>query len=292
MAVIESTNANAQTDRNRVKIGLPSGATPLYACRADQRFSYCLYLPPGLNETEARSRPVVVTVHGTGRRALEYRDAFVDFAEAHDCVILAPLFPGGIVEPWELGSYKLLKNGDLRYDRLLLAMIDEVACAVPIDTRRFLLHGFSGGGQFVHRFFYVHPDRLMAVSIGAPGAVTLLDHERDWWVGVRNLAAEFEIEPDYAAMRQVPVQVVIGGEDTDDVTIQPEERRWMAGANDAGVTRVARLAALRASFERQGIAVQHDIVPDVGHDGFTLLGPVKAFFAETLRRQNDRTRRP
>jgi poly(3-hydroxybutyrate) depolymerase len=292
MAMNDITRVHAQVERNPPGIRAPTGSTPLYACRADQRFSFCLYVPREFDEAAVQRLPLIVTVHGTGRRVLEFRDAFAAFADAHGCVILAPLFPGGIVEPWEEGSYKLVKDGGVRYDQVLLAMINEVAGAIPIEASRFLLHGFSGGGQFVHRFFYLHPNRLLGVSIVAPGSVTLLDEERDWWIGVRKLPAVFGIGPDYAAMRQVPVQMVVGGADTETITIEPGERRWMDGANDAGLTRVERLASLRASFERHDIAVQHEIVPGVVHDGFAMLGPVQAFFADLLTRQNDRTRRP
>ena len=36
--------------------------------------------------------------------------------------------------------------------------------------QRFALFGYSGGGHFVHRFFMLHPQRLWALSIGAPAA--------------------------------------------------------------------------------------------------------------------------
>ena len=41
----------------------------------------------------------------------------------------------------------------MRFDLLLLAMVDEVERKYGIDARRFCLFGFSGGGQFVHRFY-------------------------------------------------------------------------------------------------------------------------------------------
>ncbi|KAK9234061.1 hypothetical protein V1525DRAFT_414306 [Lipomyces kononenkoae] len=69
----------------------------------------------------------------------------------------------------------------MRYDLLLLAILDEVSLRCPaIDTSKVLLTGFSGGGQFVHRFTYLHPERLLAVNVGAPGSVTYLDDNRPW----------------------------------------------------------------------------------------------------------------
>ncbi len=260
------------------------GRTTMFACQGDQRFSYCLYVPESYDEEGTTTYPLAVVVHGTNRTAQEYRDAFAGFGEASQCIVLAPLFPAGIIEPGELSSYKFIKFHDIRFDHLLLAMVDEVAALYRVEPERFLLHGFSGGGHFAHRFFYLHPERLRGVSIGAPGLVTLLDGERDWWVGVRDIERVFGTALDEAAMRAVPVQMVIGGDDTDtwEITVEPGSRSWMDGANDAGVTRLDRLRSLRESFERAGIAVRHDIVAGVGHDGYAVLNPVKAFFAECL----------
>lgn len=84
-----------------------------------------------------------------------------------------------------------------------------------IDTRRFCLHGFSGGGQFTHRFFYLHPRRLSAVSIGAPGRVTPAGPSQPWWLGTDGFAEVFGRDPDIESMRAVPVQMVVGDRDVD-----------------------------------------------------------------------------
>jgi poly(3-hydroxybutyrate) depolymerase len=260
------------------------GRTTLFACQHDQRFSYCLYVPESYDEEAETPYPLAVIVHGTNRTAQEYRDHFVDFAEREQSIILAPLFPCGIGEPGELNNYKWIEYRGIRYDHVLLAMIDEIAASYRLRADRFLLHGFSGGGHFAHRFFYLHPRRLLGVSIGAPGVVTLLDEGRDWWVGVRDLEERFGIALDIAAMRQVPVQMVIGGDDTEtwEITIEPHHARWMPGADLAGRTRLDRMVSLRESYERHGIAVRHDVVPGIGHEGYALLEPVKAFFGEVL----------
>ena len=190
------------------------------------------------------------------------------------------LFPGGITAPWELNSYKFIKAGDLRYDNVLLAMIDEVATAYNVDGDRVLIHGFSGGGHFAHRFFYLHPERLLACSIGAPGVVTLLDEEHDFWVGVQDLETMFGIAPDLAAMRSVAVQMVVGGDDIDEweITITPDDRLWMDGADLAGGNRQNRMRLLKESFERHGIPVRHDVIHGVTHEGAKILPAVMAFF--------------
>ncbi len=261
------------------------GRTTFYASRFDQRFSYCLYVPSDYAENGSKSYHLAVTIHGTGRNAAGYRDNLADFADAHDCIILAPLFPAGIVKPGDLSGYKLIGSHGIRYDHVLLSMVDEVAEKYRVDAERFLLYGFSGGGHFTHRFFYLHPERLRAASIGAPGVVTLLDQSRDWWVGVRNLEAVFGKTLDIGRMREVAVQMVIGDADTDtwEITIRPGSSWWMDDANRAGETRVDRINALRESYEAEGIAVRLDTVPDTAHDPDAVMAPVKRFFAEVLR---------
>ena len=260
------------------------GPTPFFASQYDQRFSYCLYVPQDNSETDSRQYDLAVIVHGTGRPAAQYRDRFADFAEKHGCIILAPLFPVGIVEPGELANYKRIEFHGIRYDLVLLSMVDEVCAKYRIRDGGFMMYGYSGGGQFCQRFFMLHPQRLRAVSIGAPGVVTLLNQDYDWWVGVRDLKARFGIEIDLEAMRKVKVQTLIGGADdaTWEITIPRESKLWMDGADLQGANRLERIAALADSFEAHGIAVRRDIVPGVAHSPFEMVDPAEDFFTSIV----------
>ena len=130
----------------------------------------------------------------------------------------------------------------------------------------------------------LHPDKLWAACIGAPGSVTLLDPTRDWWVGILDLQARFGVTFDREALAQVPVQMVVGDADLEtwEITHQPGSTYWMEGANDAGRTRPERLKALADSFRAAGVKVQLDIVPGVSHDRMKVLGKVKDFLAAVL----------
>lgn len=260
------------------------GRTPFFALQADRRFSYCLAIPADY-DTAGKRYSLIVLIHGTDRSPSDYRDAFIEFAADHDCIVLAPLFAAGMTAPGDLDSYKLIRHGGIRYDEVLLAMVDEVAAKYRLGSRNFLLYGFSGGGQFAHRMFILHPDRLHAVSIGAPGKVTRIDPERPWWVGTADIRQRFGVQLDLAAMRRVPVQMVIGDEDTEtwEITVDRQSEWWMEGANDAGVTRLDRIAALKENFERYGIAVQLDVIPGAGHTGRSMFPTVRSFMSRVLR---------
>lgn len=260
------------------------GATPFFALQTEPRISYCLYVPERYDEGGADRYDLVVLVHGTERGAATYRDRFADFADERHCIVLAPLFPANLFGPRDLDNYKLIECGGLRFDRLLLDMVGDVAGKYRLADGGFLMHGFSGGGHFCHRFFYLHPERLAAVSVGAPGVVTLLDFERPWWVGVRDLEQVLGASPQLEAMRRVAVQTVVGGEDTEtwEITIPEDSPWWMPGANSAGANRIERIAALADSLEAHGIAVRRDVVPGVAHDGWAVLDEVRDFFAGVL----------
>lgn len=78
--------------------------------------------------------PLVIVVHGTARTVEEYRCAFQEFAEQQQCIILLPVFPVGVTRALDLDEYKRLESGGIRYDELLLGMVDEVALLFPIQT--------------------------------------------------------------------------------------------------------------------------------------------------------------
>ncbi|MBL4639161.1 MAG: hypothetical protein JKY57_01390 [Kordiimonadaceae bacterium] len=262
------------------------GMTTQFACQFDQRFSYWMYVPKDYDENATKEYPVAVLVHGTHRRGMMYRDMFMEFGEKHKCIILAPQFPAGIEDPKDLGNYKFLKYRDIRFDTILLSMIDEISQKYRIAEKALMLFGFSGGAHFVHRFFYLHADRMIGLSVGAPGMVTLLDDSIKWHCGTGGMAEHFDQPILLNDMRKTPVQMVIGGDDTEtwEITIKPSSPLWMEGANDAGTNRLERMVSLKTSFENNGIVVRHDIVPGIGHDSVPMMPSVQTFFADCLNK--------
>lgn len=266
------------------------GPTPVIACKADPRFSYCLYVPKTLGKG-GQPPELIVTMHGTGRGFIGYRDAFEAFGRWNNCVILAPLFPIGVMGDGNRNGFKYMQEGAVRYDHILLAMVEEVAQAYGLRFDRFALFGYSGGGHFTHRFLMLQPQKLWAASIGAPGSVTLLDPTRDWWVGTRNMAELFGTAPDIEAMRKVAVQMIVGAADLEtwEITHQPGSASWMPDANHAGVNRPERLDRLRRNFEEHHIDVRFDLVPNMPHDGLKAVSRVEDFFADVLARRRSGT---
>ncbi|MEM8660294.1 MAG: PHB depolymerase family esterase [Pseudomonadota bacterium] len=272
---------------------------PFQASQIDPRFSYMMYVPTDYDENGDKDYPLVVLVHGTERGPHHYLKENAEFAEENDVILLAPLFPIGTHGGKDLENYKFLEYKGTRYDLILLSMVDEIRSKYRIDSDRFYLFGFSGGGHFSHRFFYLHPHRLQALSVGAPGVVTFIDDDSDWWVGTKNVYWRFNARLNPEAMQEVPVHMVIGAEDVEvwyedgPGVIEKDDPFYMgedvAGAtyNAAGKNRMERMTNLKKNFEAQGITVDMEVVPDAGHDETDMFPAMQAFFLEEINKHRE-----
>lgn len=252
--------------------------------RFDPRFGYALAVaePPA----RARRPGLVVTVHNSVRWYDRNLEAFRDFGQRHGLVVLAPLFPPGLFGDDNADGYKALVEHGLRYDEVLHAMVREVGAATGCEVERFFLHGYSGGGQFAHRYLLLHPQRVRAAAIGAPGAVTLLDDALPWWGGVADVPEHFGRPLDLATLREVPIQLTVGSDDTDTAGLreQPPSRWWASDEERRGANRITRLQALQRSLLAAGARPAFELMPGVSHgegDGPSI-ALAQGLFAEVL----------
>jgi len=241
-----------------------TGSTGVFSYTADSRFSFCLYVP---SRESGAPRGLVVTVHHSLRNFMECRDAFAGFGETHRFVVLAPLFPINVCGDGNRDGYKYLEEGDIRYDLLLNGMVDTVARWTSCRAERFLLQGYSGGAHFAHRYLLLHPQRVLAASVGAPGQVTLLDPRTPWWAGLQGLEQRFGRGVDVEALRGVPLQLVVGDEDTetDELRQDPGSRYCCPEAERSGANRIERLQAMQRSWHAAGVDVCLETMPGVRH---------------------------
>ena len=165
----------------------------LWHCPSDPRFHYWVHLPDCYYDEPDPHYQLLVIIHGTGCEIEEYIRSARTLADKQHVAILAPVFPGGLIDHDDFNSYKLLSCDGIRYDQILLSMIEDMKKRYPgLETDRFFLFGHSGGGQFVNRFLFVHPERLKAVSIGAPGRPTFLNSNEDYFWGIRDFKVYFD----------------------------------------------------------------------------------------------------
>lgn len=250
------------------------------------------------SNSRRRKLPLIVTIHGHGRRAERARESLVELADRTGSAVLAPLFPTGVGgDPNETHNYKMLAYGGIRYDLILLAMLDEVAARWPgIETDKVFLVGFSGGGQFALKFFYLHPRRVRAVSVGAPGVVTRLDRGLAWPRGIQGVEDLFGgLSVDVAALSAVAhVQLIVGGDDVGDVG--GGLLQWFrekSGGSDA-ISRALgsssklpsrrdALEGLNQEFHKLGIPSSFVVVDGVAHENMKVVPKVIEFLEPLLQ---------
>jgi pimeloyl-ACP methyl ester carboxylesterase len=234
---------------------------------------------------------LLVVVHGTGRQTGGYLRGLKEFSEEHNCAVLCPLFPAGIVDPDDLHNYKAVVYKDIRFDLILLSMIDQAAQTWRLRTDKFFLRGFSGGGQFAHRFFYLHPERIAGVSIGAPGRLTPPDTTKPWPAGLSNICNIFGVfnAPNFHHMARVPVQFIVGEKDVD-TSLLETVKEPNAAEKEAGKTRVERIRWLKAALESKGVTSELKVVRGVGHDGLKCLGGVEEWLGPHVGKMRSKDR--
>jgi pimeloyl-ACP methyl ester carboxylesterase len=243
------------------------------ASRLDSRFGYLAYIP----RDAARALQTLVVIHGSDFNHELVCRYFAAVAEEAGCVVLAPLFaPAGTANP-DPNGFKFLRSSHADYDRVLLDMVGEAGERFGCARERFLLFGFSGGAQFAHRFLYVHPGRLHAASIAAPGMVTLIDPGRPAWAGTRGLGDLCGNDLDLTQVKRVRVQLLVGSRDTQPHVGGAGEELY----NYAGENRVERLRTLMVNYQLHGIPVAHHEVAGAAHE----FEPLAAVAVPFLRRQ-------
>jgi pimeloyl-ACP methyl ester carboxylesterase len=245
----------------------------VFSCEHDPRLSYFFYAPKSaLSDFSGNGKKhnLAVLIHGSERSPESYRNSARRFADFTDSVILAPLFPAGLSDFYEIDNFNLLRYKGIEFDTALLRMIDELGRRFPIEKDRFFLHGFSAGGQFAHRFFYIHPERVKALSVGCCSQITLMDSTSPWPQGLENIGPIFGKKPAASDYLNAKVQFVIGGDDD------------FIFRKGCPYTRRQILKKLFDDWKSKGLEPMLSVVPDVAHHGLKLLPAVFSFFASVI----------
>lgn len=240
---------------------LTPGEVQLRSVDDDPRQRYFLYVP---RETTAPLR-TFVAVHGISRNAREHARRFSRYAESYGVVLVAPLFPRNRYADYQ----RIGREGrGQRADHALNRILREVGRLTGADTERFYLFGFSGGGQFAHRYAMAYPERVARMALGSAGWYTFPDTGRSYPAGIRASEAlpGARFRPD--RFLRIPAFVLVGEKDT---TRDPQLKKSRRIDQQQGTTRVERgrrwVDAMRQAARAHGLQTHYDfkLVQDTGH---------------------------
>ncbi|MCG8423699.1 MAG: hypothetical protein MJE77_37855, partial [Proteobacteria bacterium] len=150
-------------------------------------------------------------------------------------------------------------------------LIDFGARLLPgIRTDRVRMFGFSGGGQFVHRYAMLHPARVERAVVGAAGWYTFPDPGLPYPLGIDSGTLPADLGFDREGFASNPLLVLVGDRDIDAGAFRRRLwRDWVDYDLDElqGRGRLQRarrwVAAVREQLPNANIVMQE--VPDTGH---------------------------
>jgi len=168
------------------------------------------------------------------------------------------LFP---FDPWSEDGEEAYKRlaGDPPSDIALLGLLDEVEQLFALELEPLVLFGYSGGGQFAHRFMLRHPQAVAAVSIGSPGTVTRLDRSIPWPLGLAGDPHPIDSE----AIARVSIQTFVGEGDDLEPSYYTSADLGLDAATYRGYgrSRKDRVEGFASDLRSIGATVEHHTVP-------------------------------
>ena len=219
---------------------------------SEPRQLYYVYRP----RTALAGAPLVIAVHGISRNARRHAERLAPLAERYGAVLVAPLF-----DKRRFPDYQRLgrEGRGERADQMLERIIAEVETRTGAGGRRVYLFGFSGGGQFVHRFAMAYPDRVASYVVGAAGWYTFPDETIAFPRGTRIRRCLHDVCFDPDQYLQVPALVLVGERDVNEGRAL---RHTAAVSRQQGRSRVDRgahwIEAMRTAARERGFNTEFE----------------------------------
>jgi len=196
-------------DKLKIKVGLN-----LYIYKDNQKFY--LYIPKDIFENKETGKLLVI-IHGYSGRKLSSDGlssvqksiiAWVETANYYNFVLLAPQFD----EVKFNNDYQRLNFNKLRADLRLNELIEIIKIKFNnVYTDKIKIFGFSGGGQFVHRYCAFHPEKIEKAVAGSSGWYMWLDENLQYPIGIKLQNNEKKISIEKYLLTNL--LIIVGSED-------------------------------------------------------------------------------
>ena len=235
---------------------------------------------------------LVALIHGTPAKdespeetAHYYIVNWLDFAERHDLILIAPAFTQEDFSSREgdhaLGGYRGLLGRRIMADEWLLRLVQAYQETFGLSEKQFYLYGHSAGGQFTARFLVTHPERIKQAVISSAATYPQPTLEVAWPFGMGALETDIEwdentidhvnIVPDkqsWLDSTQVPLTVIVGLNDTSELPPYPGQK----GKNRFTIAR-NWVKDMESFAQENGLESQitFEMIPGKGHSMTNLI---------------------
>lgn len=167
---------------------------------------YLAYLP----RSAGPGAPLLVCLHGLKRNPAEQIFQFAPLADRYGIRLLAPLFARKRYHGFQ--SLVPDKEG-CNPEEVFDATIEDFLIRFRVRAERLFLFGFSGGGQFAHRYAMLGRRRIDRMVLVAPGWFTLPDQDLPYPFGIGHSALLGGRRFDPANLFQIPSLLLVGDRD-------------------------------------------------------------------------------
>ena len=145
-------------------------------------------LPKEIN----KDTKVLFIIHGASRDVNKYLEAWIDDAENKNIILVAPHFTKDSFKYYStLGlassSGKMMDDSKTNLSNSIGLFFNIFKSKYSLSTDKYLIFGFSGGSQFVHRYMMYGKDtRIEKAVLGSAGWYTFLNNE-PFPFGIKNM---------------------------------------------------------------------------------------------------------
>ncbi len=191
--------------RSRAGTHLLAGGVHKIRLRGMRKQRYYLAVP------ECRQTDhVIVLVHGISRNVQWLIESFWPLVRERRIALVAPLF----TESSHKDFQRLGRSGQgPRADLAVNAILAEVSGLTGWSASKAFFFGHSGGAQFVQRYLFAHPQRVIRAALSAAGWYTFpVDNKYPFGIRETTDLPGVHFEPQ--RFLRIPTAVFIGLEDT------------------------------------------------------------------------------
>lgn len=221
-----------------IKVGVDSSEIHRFSSNQvnKEKMRFYTYLPSPVND----SMQVMFVMHGTDRNAMDYLDAWTDFADANNYLIVAPefseLIKGETFDYQEGNVWNQHHVWNSKEDWAFSAIeriFSELRTNNALVADSFLIFGHSAGAQFVHRMLLFMPEAHIKTAFAAnAGWYTFPNQEEKYPYGIMFTAIN---DQSLAQTFSKQLFVLLGSDDVKNDHLRDTEK-----ANKQGQTRIQR----------------------------------------------------
>ena len=236
---------------------------------------YYVYVPFNILKDPRNGKPLI-SVHGYNgikdnqigrKRVRRAAERWAHLADSNGWVVISPHFDQKRFN----NDYQRLNVLGIRSDVRLNQIITEVERKLAgLRTDKLLFFGFSGGGQFVHRYAAFNPSRIERAVVASAGWYLWPDTTLPYPIGIEQNSLKHLPNPQILKLCQLNLLILVGEHDDEQgafrrkikshnlTAIQGEGRRFRAENWIGSLKQFSKLGDI-------DFKITFKIVPNTGH---------------------------